>query len=326
MLGKRTARAALAAALVGWGCLPAGAAPIDPEPKEPLKVLLTASAPVRDYQFLRTLLIRGMDKKQLELCIYLQPPPGQEKLRTGIVMDVPSDRLLERFPDHYSDLSKDKDEEKFLNLAAYNVLVAFDLDWSRLKKEQAAALRKWVEAGGGLVVVAGAINTGQLAGKPTDDAARAAADLLPVVVDKPRDKEEREKPFRLNFPGVKDRMSVLMLDPKGKGPTAGWEKFFTGRDKFDKDAEVVRGFYNYYPVKSVKSGATVLATYADPSAKLDDGSEQPFLVVGKQGMGRVLYLGSPELWRVRQLNEPMHERLCMQLLWYAAGVDHAPVK
>ena len=55
----------------------------------------------RDYQFLRTILVREMDKKRAEVSIYLQLPPGVTERRGGIVQDVPPERLLGSFPTHF---------------------------------------------------------------------------------------------------------------------------------------------------------------------------------------------------------------------------------
>ena len=49
--------------------------------KRPLRVLLFASSATRDYQFLRSILVREMDKKRAELSIYLQLPPGVTERR-----------------------------------------------------------------------------------------------------------------------------------------------------------------------------------------------------------------------------------------------------
>src|SRR5262249_58915997 len=85
--------------------------------KRPLRVLLMASAPMRDYQFVRTLMVRESDKKRLELSIFLQPLPGQAA-RPGIVQDVPPDRMLKQFPDRLDD--KKATEEAQYNLANYD--------------------------------------------------------------------------------------------------------------------------------------------------------------------------------------------------------------
>ena len=59
---------------------------------------------------------------------------------------------------------------------------------------------------------------------------------------------------------------------------------------------------------------------AGPGGKLQD---LPYLVVMPHGKGRTVYLGSGELWRLRQFRESFHERLWAQLIHYAAD-DPAP--
>src|SRR6478609_3697868 len=67
------------------------------ETPRPLRVLLFASAPTREYQFLRSLLIQEMDAKRADVCVCLQPPPGKEP-RDGVVQDLPAERVLASFP------------------------------------------------------------------------------------------------------------------------------------------------------------------------------------------------------------------------------------
>src|SRR5262249_6500260 len=142
------------------------------------------------------------------------------------------------------------------DLAAFDVVVALDPDWSKLSAEQCAALKKWVEKGGGLVFVAGPLHTLQLGRPKVAEANRPVADLLPVVLDDvrllPLDRDT-SRPLRLTFPN--GDAVPLKLDAEGEGPLAGWETFFTGRKEAEKGAEVVRGFYSFYPVRSVKTGA-----------------------------------------------------------------------
>jgi hypothetical protein len=170
-----------------------------------------------------------------------------------------------------------------------------------------------VKSGGGLVVVAGPIHTPQLAGPAGKRAeGKIARELLPVVVDSSKE-EQSDKPRRLKF-SVKDRDRFLKLDSKGAGPLAGWPAFFGDGKK--PAAAPERGFYRCQAVKSVRKTATVLATLAPTSPA---GKGEPFLVVMPRGKGRVVYLGSTELWRVREHEEEAHERLWLQLLGYSAG-------
>src|SRR5260370_280963 len=125
-------------------------------------------------------------------------------------------------------------------------------------------------------------------------------------------------PSRLHFKSANAEMEFLKLDEEAKEPLAGWEQFFTGSSKVD--APVVRGFYSYYPVSNVKPSATVVATFADPRARIDNGQkEQPYLVTMPFGNGKVVYLGSGETWRLRQYREIYHERFWTKLARYAGS-------
>ncbi len=101
--------------------------------KKPLRVLLFASAATRDYQFLRSILVREMDKKRAEVSIHMQLPPGVSERRGGIVQDVPPERLLSSFPTRLE--AGDKDDTLYA-LDQYDVIVAFDPDWTQLTANQ----------------------------------------------------------------------------------------------------------------------------------------------------------------------------------------------
>ena len=45
--------------------------------------------------------------------------------------------------------------------------------------------------------------------------------------------------------------------------------------------------FNFYPVKELKPGTQVIATFSDPRAKMADGREQPFLAMMPYGTGKV---------------------------------------
>src|SRR5262249_25804028 len=130
--------------------------------KKPLRVLLFASAPTRDYQFVRTMMVREVEKKRAELTIHLQLPPGATERRMGVVQDVPPDRLLSGFPNRYAQPSDDP-AEKLLDLNEYDVIIAFDPDWRQLSDDQLKNVKRWVEKGGGLICIGGPVDTRQLA-------------------------------------------------------------------------------------------------------------------------------------------------------------------
>ncbi len=290
-----------------------------------------ASAATRDYQFVRTLFVREMDMRRAELCIYLQLPPGMSQPRMGIVQDVDPKRLLRTFPDRLDEPSEDE-AVKFYDLAMYDVIIAFDPDWNQLDDKQIKNLVKWVDKGGGLVVVGGPINTVQLASpgtnKPTDKFS-PLLDLYPVVLDDIRlheDQRKTDEPWKLYWDtAATEEMEFLKLAEAGDknyNPTflADWNEFF-GTDNPTK-GKVERGFYNFYPVEKVKTGSLVVARFGDPDpkARMKDNSLMPYIVLTAPDSGRrVAWIGSGELWRLRSFRESWHERFWIKLARYAGA-------
>ena len=145
----------------------------------------------------------------------------------------------------------------------------------------------WVDKHrGGLICVGGPVNTFQLTRGLNTEKVKPVLDMLPVVLDDNRiyslDRSTAE-PWRLNFPGATAEMEFLKLDednPDQRDVLAGWEAFFTGKDKHDggRDITLKRGFFDFYPVREVKTSATVIGTFSDPRARLKDGKEQPYIV------------------------------------------------
>jgi hypothetical protein len=291
--------------------------------KKPLRILLFAGAANHDFQFVRSLLVREVDQRRAELSICLQLQ------REGVVQDVPPERLLKTFPNRLGDdAASDKADDRYYSLSQYDLIIAFDPDWTLLQPEQLAALEKWVNAqAGGLILIAGPVNTYQLSRLNNRDKVKPILDLFPVTlqdsvlqglgIDRPT-----TEPWRLNFPGATADMEFLKLDEEAKDPMDGWEKFFSGKPKAEtgKDTPTLRGFYSYYPVGGVKESAVVVATFSDPRARLREGAkEHPYLVTMPYGSGKVVYLGSPESWRLRQYRELYHERFWMKLARYAGS-------
>jgi hypothetical protein len=266
-------------------------------PGRPVRVLVWANGPIRESQFLRMLLEREMDMKRAETTVVMQPVPGKPEPKKGETRSGPF-RALTRFPDKFSAAGKG---DGAFDLGTYDVVIAFDPDWSRLKEGQVKGLAKWVRSGGGLILVAGPMNTPKLADADGLDAVR---EILPVALGDRADTRDTGRPWALTFPKAKERPPFMKLDPKGKGELAGWEEFFR-----EEKAGPARGFYQAHPVKEVKKGAVVLATFGDPKAKMGDGSLRPYLASREAGKGRVYFIGSAELWRLREYRPAAHERL-----------------
>jgi hypothetical protein len=287
--------------------------------KKPVRVLLMAAAANRDYQFVRTLLVRETEKKRMELAIYLQLPPGQLKAREGVVQDVPPERMLKAFPDTIGQKKGD-----LYDLTSYDVIVAFDPDWNQLTIDQVANLKKWADKGGGFVLIGGHINTLEIS-RPRDgadaDRYKPIQEMLPVVLDDRREYErtKTDNPFPLVFDQATAEMEFLKLDEdldetKFK---EDWMAFFYGTGK---DRETVeRGFFTYYPVLKVKPGSIVVARFADANYKMKDGTLPPYLVMNPDQLARVIWIGSAESWRLREYREEWHERFWTKLVRYAGA-------
>jgi hypothetical protein len=122
----------------------------------------------------------------------------------------------------------------------------------------------------------------------------------------------------LKFEGPLGQYDFMKLDEDGKGPVAGWNEFFyAGPDPKPSD-DLENGFYSYYPVKRAKSIATVLATFPVPGGGGAAGvSAQPWIAVAQSSQGAVIYIGSMEMWRLRNYKTLYHQHFWVKLVRYA---------
>lgn len=288
-----------------------------------LRVLLIAGAPSREFQFLRTFLAREVQENRAEpVTLLVQNEAGT----TGQLTPNPTEEIIGRFPTKLDLANADKDpKERLYNLNLYDVIIAFDPDWSEVSQQQAEDLKLWVERqGGGLVLIADRINTFQLARVEANSRLSPVLDVLPVVPDdviavRIRTTPRTARRLYLNPLPASDLLKIddppVAEKVDGKepenDPVAGWESFFTDRAKYadqTKDFKVEyfprRGFFSCYPVKDVKAGAHVLAEFAD----LDDQSQpvrRPYMVVSNpQANFRTAYLASGELYRLQTYQPP----------------------
>ncbi len=73
------------------------------------------------------------------------------------------------------------------------------------------------------------------------------------------------------------------------------------------------GVYSFYPVRGLKPGATGYARFSDP--RTGQGNDLPVYLAGQfYGSGRVFYVGSGELWRLRQVEPTYFDRLYTKLI------------
>ena len=251
------------------------------------KVLLVAGGPSREYRFLRNLLFRD---PTVEVDVRLQSAPedaAQEA--TKLLFDLPSER----------------DE-----LFQYDCIVAFDPAWTELTTEQLELLDEWVaEKAGGLIVVAGPVNTSNWSrGRHTsaDDAKIAIVkNLYPVTfyrsgaatIQLGRAGSDQAWPLEFTEEGL--RAPFLWLEDSPTGSENTWNDF--------------PGVYGYQALRRVKPGAQIYARFSDPSAATSD--EKPVYMAGQfYGAGRVFYLGSGEMWRLNALDIRYFETFYTKLI------------
>ena len=245
------------------------------------RVLLLAGGPMRDYQFVRNLLHRD---KSLTTDVLLQ---------TGVVgIAQESANLLFEFP-------KTREE-----LFEYDVIVAFDPDWRKLAGDDGQPLQhlaEWSYAqAGGLVLVAGEVNTPRLATLAADSREMFGKllELYPVVLDAARLSEDEDyaQAWPVEFTREGLESAFLQITDNAISSATAWKEF--------------PGIFRCFPAGSPKAAATVFARVADPRA-----AENPVLLASQfYGAGRVLYLGSAEMWRLRSLDEAYYERFWIKLL------------
>ena len=296
--------------------------------KRPLRVLLFASAATHDFQFLNNMMLREVEQQRADLAVYVQPPPGKqpEEWFKTVVLGVKPDRLLLHFPTRY-DQPSDDPKEQIYDLNEYDVIVAFDPDWSKLSDDQLKLVNTWCSKGGGLVMVGGPINTLQLARPgPNKVKLQPVLDLLPVVLADVRiNALERipVDPWPLTWgDAANNELEFLRLTEEGDQENVsfkeGWNQFFHGNK--EGTGPVKRGFFNYYPTELVKSGSLVVARFGDPKAKMKDGSQMPFLVLNAAGsQHRVVWIAWGETRRLRQNSEAFYERFWIKMLRYAGA-------
>ncbi|MEX2174441.1 MAG: vWA domain-containing protein [Pirellulaceae bacterium] len=254
------------------------------------KVLLIAGGPMRDFLFLRNQLFRD---EEVVSDVWLQS--GQP----GISQEA--NELLFAFPETVDELFE------------YDAIVAFDPDWERLDDEQIERLERWVaEKAGGLIVVAGPVFTpqwsGRRRGEPRLDTIKS---LYPVAfysqgsatLSLGRFGSESAWPIQFTRDGL--QAEFLWLDDDALRSEQAWQQF--------------AGVSGYYAVKDPKPGAKVYARFSDPDTSIDN--ELPIYMAGHfYGSGRVFFLASGEMWRVRSVDDAYFEQFYTQLIrWVAEG-------
>ena len=258
------------------------------------KILLFAGGPMREYRFLRNLLFRD---PTTEVDVVLQTGDSQ--------ISQEANRVLDSFPD--------SQEELF----GYDCIVAFDPDWKRLSESKIELLEKWVAlAAGGLILIASPINMGD----PVDGWARQERfnqlkALFPVHLPRQfvatyRSAQRNAEQWPLKFSLAGREADFLQLDDDPERSRQIWDRF--------------PGVYECFPVNQAKPSAIVYANFTDPAATESNSNSKeparPIYLAGQfYGSGRVLYIGSAELWRLRREDPSYFSRFYTQAIRHTSA-------
>jgi len=242
-----------------------------------MRVLLAAGEPNWDFRFLKEALLREERATIAANILHLWADPDYPPVASGgaePMVVFPQDKAA---------------------LAPFDVVILMDV--GRRDPRFAAGgdsdavlsvLENWVAGGGGLILQAGKDYI------PADYHGTKLMNLLPVVpgVDiRYAIDETTPKRYRLTPAGRAHPILSILEDPV-RGP-----EFWDG-DEYETL------FYWYAPVERAKSGATVLATVRAPPGA--EAPAHPVLALQSYGLGKVLWIGTDELWRMRKLVENLY--------------------
>jgi len=253
--------------------------------EQKIRVLMVASKPNYTYRFLGPALTRegGMIEAQL-LLLNADPERPQEVTRGLPPLTV--------FP-----------QEK-RELAQYHVILFMDVDPSdpRIspdgeegRERVLAMLENWVKQGGGLILEAG--RDGNIPYGYTYPPLNALLPVVPAAMSQVRRDAVIDLPARKRF----------WLTPAGKThPIMRVLRDPEQVEEFWNTDDYAAEYYWYAPVERAKSSATVLAVRREEGERGPGEHKDPLIAIQDYGLGKVLYIGTDELWRMRRFVENLY--------------------
>jgi Protein of unknown function (DUF1194) len=242
--------------------------------RQRVRALMIAGYPAPEVQFLRNALLRDT---ALEFASWLQSASeGYEQA---------GHRPIRRLPKDLQELSH------------YDVVVLFDPDMKALGTGWADMLHNFVgAAGGGLVYIAGELNSQQLLSGGGEGGAvdNSWLRVLPVVSDPGLYQSTADVALSSR------EVWNLELTPEGSGDT-----IFRFSEDPSRNREILAslpGMYWHCPVTRAKPGATVLARHGDPRMHNSYG-RHVLLASQRYGPGYTVFIGFDSTYRWRYLHE-----------------------
>ena len=223
-------------------------------------VLLIEREPRWDFRYLLDYLQR--DPRLDVKCVMIDGEPGLDRLSNSpFLPSIPNTREA---------------------LFKFQVLILGDVNPSDLGAERMQMIAEWVEAGGGMIFLAGASYN------PSAYAGTALEPLLPVVAPSAGPatwKSPREaEPFPLELTPQGRRSAYLEMDSDPEANMKIWQNF--------------PGVHWVAPVTRAKPGAEILLVDPRPSSAGRYGNLPVFAMHG-YGAGKCVYFGTDETYRWR---------------------------
>lgn len=245
----------------------------------PLKVLIVAGGPSWDYRFVRNALYRHPGT---EIDVWLQSGlAGMSQEAASLRFDFPSEPS---------------------DMYAYDAMILFDMNWESISEENKQLFEQWVSnEAGGVIFVGGGIFTPQTA--QAADENRPILNVMPVVLETLlvdlRDLDEFTQPWKLELTKEGEISPFMDVADDVNLSRQFWNNF--------------NGFFRTMTTAGLKSGANVLAEFSDPRMVTEFG--KPSVVAGQYyGLGKSVFIGSAETYRLRAQNEEYFERFWIKLL------------
>ena len=244
------------------------------------KVLLVASGPTREYIFLAQLNCAATRSRRRRLAAVGRP------------------RAFRRTPTRFWTSFPRRRRSCSSTTASWPSIPIGKL----LTPSEVDLLERWVaEKAGGLIVLAGPVEMDRWVQDPKLAKIRA---LYPVEFNRRLSLLEEGRfgsttPWPVEFTREGLEAEFLWLADNAPSSQQIWTSF--------------PGVFGYYGVRGAKPGATVYARYSDPEA--GSGERAPVYMAGQfYGAGRVFYLGSGEMWRLRALDDSYFEQFYTKLI------------
>ncbi|QDV50946.1 vWA domain-containing protein [Gimesia fumaroli] len=239
--------------------------------RQRLNVLFIAGSTFPEVQFLRNTFLRD---RQINLSSWL--------MAADKTYEHPGDLPIRRLPVTQEELND------------YDCVILYDPDPTQWPVNFPDLLTNFVtKAGGGLVYIAGEMQTAQMFDRQSDPSL-SWLNLLPVI---------REPGlFRSQVQIRLSARSPWKLDVTDQGFQDPIFTFSSDRQANERALENLPGMFWHFPVTKAKPGATVLAVHADPRMRNEYGQEV-LIASQRVGPGWSIFIGFDSTYRWRYMDE-----------------------